>query len=210
LRNEKRTTVYQEMNYVQIPTLYRPISQKPNGKPYFLVVSAAGIDSIAATVQREVSALDPAAPVDNVQTLRRLIDSEQFAYPRFRAVLISVFAGLAFLLATVGLYGVLSQLVAQRTQEIGVRMALGAQRRDVLLLIVRQGVLLVAAGTIAGLAATYLLTRFLAALLYGVGAADPLTLAFVSSALLGTALLAAFIPARRASLVDPMVALRYE
>jgi len=123
---------------------------------------------------------------------------------------LSAFAGLALLLASVGLYGVLSQLVAQRTQEIGIGMALGARKADVLMLIVRQGIVLTGIGIIAGLVAAWLLTRFLRSLLYRPDANDTLTLAAVSFLLLFAAFLAANIPARRAARVDPTVALRYE
>ena len=123
---------------------------------------------------------------------------------------LSAFAGLALLLASVGLYGVLSQLVAQRTQEIGIHMALGAQKTGVLLLIVRQGMVLAGAGIGGDLIAAWFLTRFLRSLLYRPDANDALTLAAVSLLLLFSAFLAAYIPARRAARVDPTVALRYE
>jgi len=161
-------------------------------------------------VEKLVSGIDPSVPVGDVRTMQQILDKEFLAYPRFRAVLLGGFAALALLLAAVGLYGVLAQLVAQRTREIGVRMALGARSNDVLAAIIREGMLLVGTGVVFGLGASWLLTRFLAALLYGVEAMDPLILAGVSAVLILVALLATYIPARRAASVDPMVALRYE
>ena len=142
--------------------------------------------------------------------MKHLLDRHILAYPHFRALLLGAFAALALLLAAVGLYGVVAQLVALRTQEIGVRMALGARTTDVLMAITREGMLLVGAGVVLGLGGAWLLTRFLAALLYGVQAMDPLIHAGVSGILILTSLLAIYIPARRAAGLDPMVALRYE
>lgn len=150
------------------------------------------------------------AAVGDVRTMQQILDKEFLAYPRFRALLLGGFAALALLLAAVGLYGVLAQLVAQRTQEIGVRMALGARRFDILAAMLKEGMLFVGAGVAFGLGAAWLLTRFLAALLYGVEAMDPVILAGVSGGLIMASLLAVYIPARRAASVDPMVALRYE
>ena len=125
-------------------------------------------------------------------------------------MLLGVFAAFALLLAAVGLYGVLAQLVAQRTQEIGVRMALGARAADVLGAMLKEGMLLVGSGLALGLGAAWIVTRFLAALLCGVNTMDPLILAGVSGVLIVASLLATYLPARRAASVDPMVALRYE
>ena len=129
---------------------------------------------------------------------------------RFTIVLLGIFAGTALLLAAIGLYGVISYSVAQRTRELGIRMALGAQRTDVLKLVVREGMTLVALGVAMGLAASIGLTRLISSLLFGVSATDPLTFAALAFALGAIALLACLLPARRASLIDPMIALRAE
>ncbi len=129
---------------------------------------------------------------------------------KFTMLLLTIFAGTALLLAAIGLYGVISYSVAQRTRELGIRIALGAQKSDVLRLILRQGMTLVAAGIIFGIAASIGLTRLMATLLYGVSATDPLTFFALSIALLAVAFVACWLPARRASTVDPIVALHAE
>ena len=136
--------------------------------------------------------------------------SASVAAPRFNTTLLSIFAGVALVLTIVGLYGVMSYSVAQRTNEIGIRLALGAQSRDVLLMVVRQGSILILVGLVFGLAGAYALTRLIASLLFGVTTKDPLTFVAVAVVLAVVALLACYIPALRATKVDPMEALRCE
>jgi len=208
--DEKRTSPYQEMSWDNSPSVYRPLSQKaPSTGVNVLLRGGADQAGVGAAIQRQVAAMDPGVALGDPETAQHLI-SRYLAYPRFRAVLLGLFAGLALLLAVVGLYGVLSNLVAQRTQEIGVRMALGATKLDVLALVVQQGMLLAVVGVTIGLVAASWLSRFLASLLFGVEASDPITWCAVSLVLLAAAFLATYVPATRAASVDPMVALRSE
>ncbi|HLM55388.1 MAG TPA: ABC transporter permease [Pyrinomonadaceae bacterium] len=171
--------------------------------------SAPGDTGVAAAAARAIQAVDPVLPVTNVRTLTEVFD-QQAAPRRFNAVLLGLLAAVALLLAAVGIYGVMSYTVSQRTREIGVRVALGAQGRDVMRLVVGRGMGLTLLGIAAGLAASLAVTRLLAGMLYGVSAADPMTYAGVALLLGGVALLACYLPARRATKVDPMVALRNE
>jgi putative ABC transport system permease protein len=164
---------------------------------------------MAAAVQGEVWAIDKSLPVSEIRSMEEVI-SASIAPQRFNMTLLALFAGIALILAAVGIYGVMSYSVTQRTHEIGIRMALGARASDVVKMIVGQAMALVAIGIGAGLVGAFLLTRLMSSLLYGVSATDPATYIAISAALAGVALGACFIPARRATKVDPMVALRYE
>ncbi|HEV2425917.1 MAG TPA: ABC transporter permease [Terriglobia bacterium] len=205
----KTTTLFTEMGYVENPCVYRPLKQDP-GRRVFVYLRAAGDPLLLApAVRREVSHLDSDLVPSDPTTMNQWL--AQFrSQPRLRAIVLSIFAGLALLLTAVGVYGVLSQSVSQRTHEIGVRMALGAGARAVLGLVVQLGIVLALIGVGIGIAASLGLTRLLAGLLYGVKPADPLTFALVSLVLILVAVLASYIPARRATKVDPVVALRYE
>jgi putative ABC transport system permease protein len=204
--NEKRTTVYNEMAWVDTPILYRPVAQNPPGAVN--VVLRAGYDAGGA-IRQKVAAMDAEVPVQEVQTVRSL-EARVLAYPRFRAILLGAFAALALLLAAVGLFGVLSHLVGQRTHEIGVRMALGAQQGAVQAMILREGLALVGAGVAIGVAAVWALERYLGSLLYGMRGVDIGMMAIALALLMAAAVGAIWAPARRASRVDPMVALKWE
>jgi predicted permease len=205
----KRFTVFKEMGTEGGPLVYVPLRQQPVSTLSVFVRTAAKPRSVESSVGRAVTITDGNLPRPDIETQDQWL-AQWTAQPEFRAVLLGIFAALALLLASVGIYGVLSQFVSQRTHEIGVRVALGARRRDVLGLIVGEGFKLIITGIAVGLAGALALTRFLASLLYGVGPADPLTFFLVSLTLVGVALLACYVPARRAAKVDPMVALRYE
>ena len=174
-----------------------------------IVRTAANPLALVGAVKNEVFAIDKAQPVFDVQTFEQLV-SQSIAPRRFAMLLLEVFSVLALLLAAVGVYGVISYSVSRRTHEIGVRMALGAQTTDVMKLVVRQGIGLALAGLVTGLTGAFGLTRVMAGLLYGVSATDPLTFAAVPVLLFAVALLACWLPACRATKVDPMEALRYE
>jgi putative ABC transport system permease protein len=165
--------------------------------------------SLSGSVRKVMHSLDPDLPLARVSLLTTLVDNS-LAQQRFSMLLLGGFGVLALLLSAVGMYGVISYSVMQRTREIGIRMALGARRGSVFAMVVGQGSRLAGLGIALGLAAALAVTRMMASLLYGIRATDPLTFATVSALLAGVALLACYIPARRATKVDPMVALRDE
>jgi putative ABC transport system permease protein len=163
----------------------------------------------AGPIRSELAAIDKNQPIHSFKTLEATV-SELVSPQRFTTMLLTGFAAVAVLLAAIGIYGVMSYAVTQRTREIGVRMALGAQPRDVLKVLIMHGLVLVSSGVVFGLAASFALTRLIAGLLFGVEPTDPTTLGATTLLLVAVALLACFIPARRAMKVDPLVALRYE
>lgn len=165
--------------------------------------------ALTSAAQNAVWSVDKNVPLDHIQTMVQVIANSALRR-KFTMLLLTIFAGLAMLLAAIGLYGVMAYSVSQRTREIGIRMALGAQRDDVLKLVVKQGMGLAGIGVLLGIAVSLGLTRLIAGLLFGVSATDPLTFVLVALCLAGVALLANYVPARRAAKVDPMVALRYE
>ena len=160
-------------------------------------------------VRQAVWSINPNLPLASVQTLAEIL-ARSMARTSFTLVMLAIAAGVALLLGAVGIYGVISYIVGQRTREIGVRMALGARREDVSRLVLRRGGLVAAVGIAIGLAAAVGLTRLMSAMLFGVSPLDPVTYAAVSVVLAGVALLATYIPARRAASVDPVEALRWE
>ncbi len=190
--------------------MYMPYQQLNSFAPNALVVRT-NVEplSLAAAVRNAIWAVDKDQPVSNLRSMDEIV-SEAVARQRFSMLLLGIFAALAMVLAAVGIYGVMSYSIAQRTREIGLRIALGAQKSDVLKMILRQGLRFVAAGLAIGLAASFVLTRVMASLLFGISAADPATFVSISLVLIAVALLASYIPAVRAMKIDPMLALRYQ
>ena len=193
-----------------IPEFYLPATQQPERRMDIVVrTSAAQLSGLDASIRKIVHDFDKDIFVPRLQPMEILL-SASLAQPRFNMLLLGTFAGAAMILAAIGIYGVIAYSVAQRTREIGIRMALGAQRRDMLQMILRQSLMVVAIGLVVGLFAALALTQLMSSLLYGVSAHDFSIYALVIFVLTAAALLASYVPARRAMNVDPMVALRYE
>jgi putative ABC transport system permease protein len=202
-----RDTKQFSLEFDSTPTMYLPSIEV--GRPNLVVRTSGDPLAMASAVRTAVQSIDSDLPIASVYSMEQIL-ANSVSEPRFRTMLLSVFAALALILAAVGIYGVMSYSVARRTHEIGIRMALGARPSDTLRLVVGQGLTLTLIGVGVGLASSFALTRLLTSLLFGISATDPLT--FVSIALLLTVVsaIACYVPARRATRIDPMLALRYE
>jgi putative ABC transport system permease protein len=192
------------------PETFLPHTQAPaTGMTVVARAQEGNASSLTSLIRGAALELDPTQAVYEQKTMEQVL-GDMTAKRRFNMILFGIFAAIALILAAVGIYGVISYTVAQRTHEIGVRIALGASGGDVVKLILKQGLLLAAVGVAIGVGAGLLLTRLMESLLYGISATDPLTFVAVSAVLLLIALVSCLIPARRATRTDPMVALRYE
>jgi predicted permease len=191
------------------PTTYVPFSQTPLAGSSVVLRTSGDPLALASAARRQVESVDPNVPASDVRTLEQVVSGETSGVGS-AARTMAAFGLIALVLAAAGIFALMAYSITQRTHEIGVRMALGARRADILSLVIRRGMMLAAAGIGTGIAAALILTRFLSGILYGVKPTDPVTFISVSLILIGVALLACYIPARRASKVDPMVALRYE
>jgi putative ABC transport system permease protein len=174
-----------------------------------VVRSSVEPESLSGAVRQVVNEVDKSVPVSNVKTMDHIV-SESITQPRFNLFLLGLFGAVAMVLSAAGIYGVTAYTVTQRTHELGIRLALGAQVSDVLKMILGQGMAVIGVGLVVGLAAAFALMRLLRSLLFGVGENDPLTFAAITVVLVFVALIACYIPARRATKVDPLVALRSE
>ena len=202
-------TKYQAMSEKPTPYYYVPFRQTAGSPVGLFVRTATAPESLGNAIQSAVVEMDPALAVSNLRTMRQTISLSLVGFEA-TALLLSIAGFIGLLLATIGIYGVVAYSVAQRTHEVGIRMALGANARNILGLILRQGMVPALIGVVIGLAGSFALTRFIEGQLYGVKPTDPLTLAAVSALLCAVTAIACVIPARRAMKVDPMVALRYE
>jgi putative ABC transport system permease protein len=187
--------------------VYIPFAQLPWGKMNLLVRTAVKPEAMTESIRAQVAAVDPDQPVTNVRTVTQLMD-EQRAQPKFLLAVVGVFSATALVLALIGIYSMLSYAVAERRQEFGIRLALGAGRKDILRLVLRHGLVLSAVGVGLGLAGAFALARLMSSILYKTGEHDALIFAAAPVAFLAIALLAAWLPARRATKVNPIEALR--
>jgi predicted permease len=199
----------EQLDLARRPSVYLPYNEITVNDLTIALRGATDPAGLIASLRRELKAIDPSLPLNQALTMEEIV-SRSVWRPRLYAILFGLFATIALLLAAVGIYGVMSYSVTQRFHEIGVRMALGASGADVLRLIVSRGLKLTLLGVFIGLAGASGVTRLMAPLLFGVSPTDPLTFAGVALALVSVALLACLIPARRATKVDPMIAMRYE
>ena len=190
-------------------TMYFPASQALGSTMYLVARTSTAPSNMTASVSSEVRSMDGNVPIFDVKTMDQRL-SESLARRRFAMLALGLFAGFALLLANIGIYGVISYSVAQRTNELGIRLALGASQGNVLRLILAEGFRLALAGIALGVALSFAVTRFMSSLLFGVRATDLFTFGALSMLLIVVSLLACYLPARRAMKVDPLVALRYE
>jgi len=204
-----RDTKYRNLREAPRNTFYQPLTQSYRSNMNLLIRTAGNPASVVPVVQTHLHAIEPALAVYNIRTIYEHVGRSLYI-ERMESMLLTFFGLLALVLTAVGIYGVVAYSVAQRTREVGIRMALGAQKKDVLKLILMKGLTLVAWGTALGLIGCYWLSRLVVSQLYGVSVNDPATLLTVAALLAAVALLATYIPARRATKVDPLVALRYE
>ena len=200
---------HNRLNQEPYPQMYAPVAQVPQRAMMLVVRTAGDPTGLVGAVRRAVTSLDASLPISNIMTMEERV-SHSVAQPRVNLTLLALFAGVALALAAVGIYGVVSYTVVQRTRELGIRMALGARPGDVLRLVIRQAMAPALAGVALGLVGAWGGTRLMASLLFGVSASDPMVFGAVALFLSGVALLASYIPARRATRVDPLVALQYE
>jgi putative ABC transport system permease protein len=191
------------------PEMFWPYYQEPVSFATFVVRTGSDPEAMTSAVRAAMQEIDKDLPVYNIKTVNDVI-SESVAPRRLNMLLLGIFAGLALVLAAVGIYGVISYSVSQRTREIGIRMALGASHTSVLRLVVGEGMILAVIGVTIGVVASFFLTRLMSTLLFGVSTTDPITFVAISLLLTGVSIVASLVPARRATRVDPMVALRYE
>ncbi|PYS34824.1 MAG: hypothetical protein DMF75_05395 [Acidobacteria bacterium] len=193
------------------PEMYLPVEHAMNieSGPTIVVRAEIPAGAAAGELRAAVSAIDPAIAVDRIETMRQLV-SGSVAQPRFRTMILVTFSLLALVMASIGIYGVMNYLVIQRTREFGIRLSLGATQTDVLRLVLGRAATLIGAGTCLGLVGSVLLVRLITKLLFGTAPLDPLTFAAVPVLLAAVALVASYIPARRATRIDPIVALRCE
>jgi putative ABC transport system permease protein len=204
-----RTAKYRDLREDVLPFIYLPLAQEYQPDMTLLVRTTGDPAALLATLRNEMLAVNKSVPIFAVRTMTEQI-AGQLAVDRMIAVLLSIFGAVALLLAAIGIYGVMAYAVAQRTREIGIRIALGAERVDILSMIVRRGLTLTLIGAGIGLALAFAVTRVVKTLLFGISATDPLTFSAISILLIAVALLASYFPARRATKVDPIVALRNE
>jgi putative ABC transport system permease protein len=204
-----RDSKYGGLHEGDLPVAYMPLAQNHETGVTLYARASVPPASLIPAIRREIQAIEPHLPVPDIRTMTQTIGTSLYA-ARMGAWLLGVFGGLALLLAVVGIYGVLSFSISRRTHEMGIRLALGAERRDVFLLVVRDGMLLVGIGIVLGLIGGLAGTRSLASLLYGVSTSDLPTFAATIAVLTAVALAACIIPARRAMRVSPIAALRYE
>ena len=201
---------YRSLEAAPEPLVYASIQQHDYSlSPSFVVRATGDPDALVTSVRNVLAQTDKSLPMANIAGMGEII-ADSVAAPRLQAVLLGFFGGLALLLSAIGIYGVMSYSVSQRTSEIGVRMALGARRADILAMVGRQGLRLTAIGLAAGLVLAFTVTRLMAKVLFGVSPTDPVTFIAIIVLLAAVALVACYVPARRATQVDPMIALRYE